>query len=300
MRAPGWAGRWTGRGRHTVPPLFDPWPRHGALVLVSAGILSVLLVAVVLGWQPPFRNGSGLAAPVPADTTDAAVPPRPADPSLPPMPPMPPTGPPSAPPTGPPVAGPPLTAPPTSGAPVTSAPGSPPGAPLPAPPVRFLAVSGQSCPQTAASGYYYQGWYHEWYTRSTGGWTGDSCGGQVVSVPMSGDLNADDLTNVVVWWFRVPSGATCALTVYVPGTGNVLDADGAPATYFVYGTTDASGSRIGQFTVDQVHNQGRWVGVGTFAQRTGQLSVRMVTRGIDWGSGRTGAHLGVSALRVTC
>ena len=105
---------------------------------------------------------------------------------------------------------------------------------------------------------------------------------------------------VIVWWFRVPSGATCALTVYVPGTGNVLDADGAPATYFVYGTTDASGSRIGQFTVDQVHNQGRWVDAGTVRAPGDRLSVRMMTRGIDFGPGRAGAHLGVSALRAHC
>jgi len=32
----------------------------------------------------------------------------------------------------------------------------------------------------------------------------------------------------------------------------------------------------------------------------GRLSVRMVTRGIDFGSGRSGAHLGVSALRLDC
>jgi hypothetical protein len=176
--------------------------------------------------------------------------------------------------------------------------------PQPAPPApkspAFAALSGENCPQKSNAGYYRKGWASDWYTRSRGGWTGDGCGGQIVAVPMSGDAKRDDNDNVIVWWFTVGSGASCAISVYVPGTGDVRDADGAPATYFVYGTTNASGSAIASFTVDQVHNQGRWVGVGTFAQRTGQLSVRMVTRGIDWGSGRTGAHLGVSALRVTC
>lgn len=180
--------------------------------------------------------------------------------------------------------------------------GAPPPAqqpPAPKPPA-FAALSGESCPQKSNAGYYRKGWAHDWYTRSRGGWTGDGCGGPIVAVPMSGDSNKDDLDNVIVWWFTVGSSASCAISVYVPGTGDVRDADGAPATYFVYGTTNASGPAIASFTVDQVHNQGRWVGVGTFAQRTGQLSVRMVTRGIDWGSGRNGAHLGVSALRVTC
>jgi hypothetical protein len=195
-----------------------------------------------------------------------------------------------------------------SGSGSSGAPGRAPGGasdtapPQPAPPAppAFAALSGENCPQRSNAGYYRKGWASDWYTRSRGGWTGDGCGGQIVAVPMSGNPNKDDNDNVIVWWFTVGSGVSCAISVYVPGTGDVRDADGAPATYFVYGTTNASGSAIASFTVDQVHNQGRWVSVGTFAQRTGQLSVRMVTRGIDWGSGRTGAHLGVSALRVTC
>jgi hypothetical protein len=184
--------------------------------------------------------------------------------------------------------------------------GGPIGVPAPQPPPPaphppgFAALSGESCPQKSNAGYYRKGWASDWYTRSRGGWTGDGCSGQIVAVPMSGDPNRDDNDNVIVWWFSIGSSATCGVSVYVPGTGDVRDADGAPATYFVYGTTNASGSAIASFTVDQVHNQGRWVSVGSFSQRTGQLSVRMVTRGIDWGSGRTGAHLGVSALRVTC
>jgi hypothetical protein len=203
---------------------------------------------------------------------------------------------------------------PTSGA---SSPGLPPGtsptagrsgaAPAPGPPAapprprpRYTALSGESCPQQSTAGYYRKGWASDWYSRSYGGWTGDGCRGQVVAVPMSGDPNKDDNDNVIVWWFAVGSGATCAVSVYVPGTGDVRDSDGAPATYFVYGSTDATGAAIAKFTVDQVHNQGRWVDAGAYQEGGGALSIRMVTRGIDWGSGRTGAHLGVSALRVSC
>jgi len=196
---------------------------------------------------------------------------------------------------------------PSASAPGTPAEPRPPANPPPAgdgppppPAARYAALSGESCPQRSTAGYYRKGWHTDWYTRSSGGWTGDGCGGQVVAVPMSGDPNKDDGDNVIVWWFSVGAKASCAISVYVPGTGYALDAAGAPATYFVYGTTNASGTAIAKFTVDQVHNQGRWVDTGSYAQTTGQLSVRMVTRGIDWGPGRQGAHLGVSALRVSC
>jgi hypothetical protein len=122
----------------------------------------------------------------------------------------------------------------------------------------------------------------------------------MTAVPMSGDAKVDDPDNVVVWWFRPPGAASCAISAHVPATGNGMDSAGAPATYFVYPTTNATGASIGRFDVDQVHNQGRWVAVGAYPAVTGQLSVRMVTRGIDWGPGRGGAHLGVSALRVSC
>jgi hypothetical protein len=166
--------------------------------------------------------------------------------------------------------------------------------------VPVVAVAGESCPQTPASGYLRRGWSVDWYSAAAGGWTGDGCAGRVVSVPMSGSRTVDDQDNVVVWWFRVPIGSSCAIEVFVPGTGDVLDAAGAPATYLVYATTGAVGAPIGGVTVDQVHNQGRWVAAGSFRLTGGELAVRLATRGIDWGPGRVGAHLGVSALRVIC
>jgi hypothetical protein len=170
----------------------------------------------------------------------------------------------------------------------------------PAPPAtRFTAVSGVSCPRAATSGYYDKGRFTDWYGRASGGWAGDGCAGRMIAVPMSGDANVDDPDNVIVWWFRPTAPASCAISVHVPATGNGMDSAGAPATYFVYPTTNATGASIGRFDIDQVHNQGRWVPAGSYPT-TGQLSVRMVTRGVDWGPGRSGAHLGVSALRVTC
>ncbi len=173
----------------------------------------------------------------------------------------------------------------------------------PAPPATYTAVTGEGCPQTKDHGYFRKGFAADWRTPPRGGWTGDGCRGAVVSVPMSGDPRKDDDDNVVVWWFTTAPVTTgnCAVSAYVPDTGTPSDSAGQPAHYLVFGTTDATGPAVGQFDVDQTRNRGRWVEGGRFpVSRGGRLSVRMVTRGIDFGPGRDGAHLGVSALRVSC
>ncbi|NJC72425.1 hypothetical protein HC031_22285 [Planosporangium thailandense] len=259
--------------------------RGGALL---AAVAVVVTAAVVMVWhQPQVRS---VLAPPRADTV------RHGDPG--PIQPVP-----GEPPLADPAASPSASAgsPSPSVAPTPTTPHSQPAAPAPAAPPapRFTGVSGDSCPQTDTSGYYNRGWSRDWYARSRGGWRGDGCGGRMIAVPMSGDPNVDDPDNVIVWWFRLPAARACAVSVHVPDTGRALDAAGAPATYFVYPSLDASGSALGRFDVDQVHNQGRWMAAGSFAAPTGQLSIRMVTRGVDWGA-HSGAHLGVSAVRVTC
>ncbi|GIE91525.1 hypothetical protein [Actinoplanes regularis] len=166
----------------------------------------------------------------------------------------------------------------------------------------FTAVAGESCPESSEQGTRISGFHSDWYTRSSGGWRSDGCGGRVVAVPMSGSTTRDDPDNVIVWWFRtgaVRSG-DCSVGVYVPDTGNPKDAAGKPAHYLVRAGTDTDGDVIGQFDVNQSANQGRWVDAGSYGVTTGELSIQMVTRGIDFGSGRDGDHLGVSALRVSC
>jgi hypothetical protein len=168
--------------------------------------------------------------------------------------------------------------------------------PAPAPPP-FSAVAGFRCPDTVSSGYTQHVGSAGWYLVTGGGWTGNGCRGHLIAMPMSGDPNRDDLNNVVLWWFKPPSRPTCAVEVYVPRGPSVRDAAGAPATYFVYGTTDGSGSQLGQFRIDQVPNQGRWVAVGAFPATSGQLSVRMMSRGV---SNADNSHLGGSAARISC
>jgi hypothetical protein len=195
------------------------------------------------------------------------------------------------------------SAPPTaSAAPATSSPAPPVAAPgVPPAPKSDTAVAGEGCTQTADHGYFRSGFASDWRTRSGGGLTTDGCHGAVVAVPMSGDARRDDNDNVIVWWFRTApvAAGSCALSVYVPDTGNDSDSAGKPAHYLVFRTDNASGTTAGEFDVDQTRNRGRWVDAGRFPTG-GRLSVRMVTRGIDFGPGREGAHLGVSALRASC
>ncbi len=191
------------------------------------------------------------------------------------------------------------SAPPTASAEPTTPRPAPPAAPTT--PKTYTAVAGEGCTQTADHGYFRSGFASDWRTRSSGGLTTDGCHGAVVAVPMSGDARRDDNDNVIVWWFRTAPVATgsCALSVYVPDTGNDSDSAGQPAHYLVFRTDNGSGATAGQFDVDQTRNRGRWVDAGRFPT-SGRLSVRMVTRGVDFGRGREGAHLGVSALRATC
>lgn len=171
----------------------------------------------------------------------------------------------------------------------------------PAPVATFAGLTGEDCGQTSTQGYYRDGWSTDWYIKS-GGLATNGCSGRSVHVPMSGSTTADDLDNVIVWWFKTTgvTHGTCALSVYVPGTGTKLDSAGAPAYYRVFGSTSISGSPIGSFTVNQTAHQGAWVSGGSFPVTQGQLAVRLMTRGIDWGTGREGAHLGVSALKAQC
>ncbi|WP_130508975.1 hypothetical protein [Krasilnikovia cinnamomea] len=175
--------------------------------------------------------------------------------------------------------------------------------PATAPPVAtFAALSGESCPQSGDRGYFARGQASDWYSRSHGGWNSDGCGGRMIAVPMSGSATRDDRDNVIVWWFHTGSVRTgsCAVRVHVPDTGTGKDSAGKPAHYLVHSTDDHNGPVIGEFDVDQPGNRGRWVDAGRFPVTNGEISVQMVTRGIDFGSGRDGDHLGVSALRVDC
>ena len=168
-------------------------------------------------------------------------------------------------------------------------------------PARYTAVAGEGCGQSADHGFVRKGVDDSWYLRSHGGPTTDGCNGAAWAVPMSGDAKKDDRKIVVEWYFTtgaVTSGS-CLVSVYVPNTGVADDSAGRPAHYAVYGSVDATGTPLGQFTIDQTQTRGRYVDAGRYPA-SGHLSVRLTNRGVDFGEGRDDAHLGAAAVRVTC
>jgi hypothetical protein len=251
-----------------------------ALTVLTTALLRQPGGRVVL--ERPVSHAGGVAQPLPSEqsspaesaSTASSVPADPASSTV--VPPQPPAPPPAQP---------------------TNAAESPKRNPPTATPPPFSALAGFRCPDTANSGFTTRHVPGTWYVVTGGGWTGDGCQGHLVAMPMSGDPNRDDLNNVMLWWFKMPPRPKCAVEVYVPRGPNIRDAAGAPATYFVYGTTDGSGSTIGRFNIDQVPNQGRWVAVGSFPATSGQLSVRLMNRGV---SNADHSHLGGSAVRVNC
>lgn len=260
------------------PPLPEPRPSANRAVLLAAAIVLTLgigaITAIAVGGA---RSPDTASAPPPDPPLTASYPPIPSTP-------------PSLPPTVEPSSAPPAT----SAAPARSA-----SASAPAKVVPLAAVSGPGCPQTNGHGFFMSGFASDWHF-SDGGFTGDGCPARTVAVPMSGSATKDDNDNVVVWWFQGAPDSSCTVSVFAPSPTKALDSAGKPAHYLVFGTVDASGPRVGEFDVDQTANRGKWVTAGKFPMTGGRLSVRLVTRGIDFGSGRSGAHLGASALKLDC
>ncbi|MEU8510588.1 hypothetical protein AB0C76_03215 [Kitasatospora sp. NPDC048722] len=134
----------------------------------------------------------------------------------------------------------------------------------------------------------------EGWISNSGGWSGDGCNGSYTSVPMYGDASKDDPTASVVWTFNVGNVSSCALSVYVPASGDVTKVGGHPTYYTVQ-----SGGSGRSFNVNQISSQGSWVDVGSFSYN-GSLAVTLHTRGVDFGSGASHAHHAASAIRATC
>ncbi|MEE1788482.1 hypothetical protein PUR71_37120 [Streptomyces sp. SP17BM10] len=177
--------------------------------------------------------------------------------------------------------------------PAPQQPAPPPAKPADPPPV--VTVLGPGCSGKGAyreNGRFSKG--IEGWIGNSGGWGGDGCNGSYTSVPMYGDASKDDPTASVVWTFTVGNVRTCALSVYVPASGDVTKVGGHPTYYTVQ-----SGGSGRSFNVDQISRQGSWVDVGSFSY-SGSLAVTLHTRGVDWGSGASHAHHAASAIRATC
>jgi len=168
-------------------------------------------------------------------------------------------------------------------APSTAAP------PPPAPAGAFVAVAGDSCPQTAISGSYVAYPLGNPVTELMGGWRDNGCTGRFWSVPMSGSAT-DDPQTYAVWWFATGSvqRGTCAISVYVPDSDSTKDVAGNPTVYQVTRGRDDK-TVVGVFSVDQTATRGSWVRVGSFPDTTGTIAVKLVNHGDGTDGGRHAA-----------
>ena len=184
----------------------------------------------------------------------------------------------------------------------------------PAAATSFTAVAGPECTDTGAnfteSGFSVESTdpTTEWKVSGSGGYKGDGCSGGYLSMPVSGSANAIDTARYTVWSFTLGAGmltkSSCTLEVYVPSDTSTALAGGAPAYYYYYDSVYASSSsakQLGDFSVDQTSNHGRWLTAKTFTVTTGVVSVRMVDAGVDKGSGASGIVRDAAAqVRLTC
>ncbi|MET8546095.1 hypothetical protein ABZW03_36510, partial [Kitasatospora sp. NPDC004799] len=179
---------------------------------------------------------------------------------------------------------------------------NPPAAQQPAPPAAkppapVTVIAGPYCKPGGT--YKANGWFDQGdkgWRNNSGGYSGDGCNGNYVSMPMSGDANKDDSGNSVVWTFTVDKVSSCTLSVYIPGSGDVKQVGGNPSYY----TVQSGGGQIGSFSINQTANRGSWVNQGPFSYR-GPISVTLHSRGLDFSGGTvTYAHHAAAAVRATC
>ncbi|MFE2105950.1 hypothetical protein ACFXAF_08790 [Kitasatospora sp. NPDC059463] len=195
--------------------------------------------------------------------------------------------------------------------PAPQQPAPPPATQQPAPPpaaakATYAAVGGSNC-STSSVAYAQHGWWEQgstgWLKQSTGGFSGSGCNGKYVSMPMSGSATKDDGSNAVVWTFSTApvTAGSCKIAVHVPNNSDVKAVGGAPAYYTVQNTSTPNSGTIGEFTINQTNNRGRWVDVGSFPVSGGKIAVMLHSRGVDWGGSATDkAHIAASAVSADC
>ncbi|MGW0751558.1 hypothetical protein [Streptomyces sp. NPDC002587] len=132
----------------------------------------------------------------------------------------------------------------------------------------------------------------------TSGWKSDGCDGDFLAMPMSGSSSKADSGIYAKWEFStgaVKSGS-CTVYTYIPSSGDKTMVGGNPARYTVRGAN----GRLGDFSIDQASNTGRWVNGGSFAISSPEITVSVDNRGIDWGSGNENRHVAAAQMKVDC
>ncbi|WP_406501781.1 hypothetical protein OHA04_33580 [Streptomyces sp. NBC_01590] len=170
--------------------------------------------------------------------------------------------------------------------------------------VVYTGVAGPGCATPAGGGYQQDGYFSDgsagWYTRSSGGWSGNGCNGRYVAVPMSGDTGVDAKSRVKWWWKPGTQARTCQISVYIPNSNTSLYVGGHPTKYHVLVNANDRSTMYSSFTINQVAHRGQWVDAGTFALKGSTIGVKLLDRGDDWSKGWEKAHHAAAQIKVTC
>ncbi|MFE1856630.1 hypothetical protein [Streptomyces sp. NPDC059489] len=178
----------------------------------------------------------------------------------------------------------------------------------------WTAVAGPGCASDQSSSFTAYGYYTGTNSDQTTGWTGSnhggysggSCTGGYVSLPVSGQASSYDDPRFALWRFdfgKTFTSATCTLDTYIPRNSDRRYVGGDPAYYYYYqsdysyGSTDAP---LGGYLVSQVSRQGQWVTGKAFKVRTGLVTVKLVDAGARDSSKSKDAHVAAAQVRITC
>ncbi|MFE2935935.1 hypothetical protein [Streptomyces sp. NPDC059278] len=170
--------------------------------------------------------------------------------------------------------------------------------------VVYTGVTGHGCPTPSGGGFQQDHYFTDgsagWYTRPSGGWTGNGCNGSYSSIPMSGDTSTD-MQNRVKWWWKPGTRArTCQISVFIPNSNTNLYVGGHPTKYHVLVNANDRTTMYSSFSINQVAHRGQWVDAGTFAMKGATIGVKLLDRGDDWSKGWEKAHHAAAQMRATC
>lgn len=145
-----------------------------------------------------------------------------------------------------------------------------------------------------------------WTTARKGGYSGGSCTGGYLSMPVSGRAGSYDQGRFALYRFdfsKTYTSASCTLATYVPKGPPHTVVGGDPAYYYYFQTDYAYGSTdspLGGYRVDQLAHRGHWVTGSPFKVRTGVVTVKLVDAGARDGGAARNAHIAAAQVRITC
>jgi len=116
-----------------------------------------------------------------------------------------------------------------------------------APGTTWTDVAGPTCASDTTSGFAAYGYYTGvnsdqttgWSSSAKGGYSGGSCTGGYLSVPVSGQTKSYDSDRFALWKFDFSatfSSASCTLSTYVPNSTDRASVGGDPAYYYYFQT----------------------------------------------------------------